>query len=233
MAKWTPGPDGCKMDRHGTSDIRVYLDSIRTLCQISQTRMEITRVDPYPNPEGRIDVHKRIPIGDQEVFGRGFMRRAGAMSLDGYDQVLDQLGRLKHVRRLLREGISPAIQGNLEQIMADMSISTLDNAPQGLEPARLDEPPGMASYYFVLGRQRFRRAVMTKMRFVGTAPTHAQEGDIFVIFPGAKIPYILREEEEGRSGLIGEGYVHGVMYGDFFLEEEGREVPSVGEFLLK
>ena len=63
---------------------------------------------------------------------------------------------------------------------------------------------------------------------VGLAPSHAQKGDVIVIFLGAKFPYVLRETDHGTYTFVGEAYVHGVMYGEF-IKKEVEVVPSTME----
>jgi hypothetical protein len=73
----------------------------------------------------------------------------------------------------------------------------------------------MQSYYNMMARQVSRRPFVTTKGYVGLAPNHVQEKDVVVIFQGGKFPYTLRKNDNGRYELIGETYLHGVMYGEF------------------
>jgi len=73
----------------------------------------------------------------------------------------------------------------------------------------------MISYYNMMAHQVSRRPFATQKGFVGLAPSHVQKGDVVVIFQGAKFPYTLRRNSNGTYRLVGETYLHGVMYGEF------------------
>ncbi|EPE35168.1 heterokaryon incompatibility protein [Glarea lozoyensis ATCC 20868] len=85
----------------------------------------------------------------------------------------------------------------------------------------------LRSYYNVMAQQVERKPFITCKGFVGLAPKHAEAGDIVVVFSGAKFPYVIRKCDDEKYVLIGEAFVHGVMYGEWI---EGREMK---EFVLK
>jgi hypothetical protein len=78
-----------------------------------------------------------------------------------------------------------------------------------------EKPITMISYYNMMARQVSRQPFITKNGFVGLAPGHAQTGDVVVILRGGKFPYTLRKNDDETYKLIGETYLHGVMYGEF------------------
>jgi hypothetical protein len=84
------------------------------------------------------------------------------------------------------------------------------------------------SYYIMMGQQVERKPFVTVKGFVGLAPKHAKERDIVVVFPGAKFPYVLRRCDDGMYVLVGEAFVHGIMYGEFMTKN-----PEMEEFVLK
>jgi hypothetical protein len=84
------------------------------------------------------------------------------------------------------------------------------------------------SYYTMMGQQVERKPFVTVKGFVGLAPKHVKEGDIIVVFPGARFPYVLRRCDDGMYLLVGETFVHGIMYGEFVTEQREME-----EFVLK
>ncbi|RYP51281.1 hypothetical protein DL768_003378 [Monosporascus sp. mg162] len=56
---------------------------------------------------------------------------------------------------------------------------------------------------------------LTKKGYMGLVPQGTAEGDVVVIFVGATVPHILRKTREGDGFLlVGETYVHGIMYGE-------------------
>lgn len=84
------------------------------------------------------------------------------------------------------------------------------------------------SYYIMMGQQIERRPFVTRKGFVGLAPKHVEEGDVIVIFPGARFPYVLRRCDDGTYVLAGETFVYGIMYGELVTEDREME-----EFVLK
>jgi hypothetical protein len=85
---------------------------------------------------------------------------------------------------------------------------------------QLDDKTGWQLPWFMFAMKNLhsRRPFTSMSGYVGLLPMHAQQGDKVVIFQGGKTPYILREKA-GVHELIGEAYVHGVMYGEFMTEE--------------
>jgi hypothetical protein len=49
---------------------------------------------------------------------------------------------------------------------------------------------------------------------IGWIPRAAQVGDKICIFSGGPAPFVIREEEGGCWKLIGDAYIHGIMYGE-------------------
>ncbi|KAH7350605.1 heterokaryon incompatibility protein-domain-containing protein [Rhexocercosporidium sp. MPI-PUGE-AT-0058] len=84
---------------------------------------------------------------------------------------------------------------------------------------RDDQKPRGMSYRNMLGWQRDRRPFLSENGYVGLAPLHAQIGDVIVVLENAKFPYILRVISDGIYNLVGEAYVHGIMYGEFLTEK--------------
>ncbi|KAG6362278.1 hypothetical protein INS49_010508 [Diaporthe citri] len=92
-------------------------------------------------------------------------------------------------------------------------------------PGVLD--PDVQRYAEALRRvTRRRRFFATKGGRIGLGPAHTKAGDTLAVAFYCPTPYVLRRragEGEGRWGLVGEAYVHGVMYGEALrLFSEGR-----------
>jgi hypothetical protein len=73
-----------------------------------------------------------------------------------------------------------------------------------------------------------RRAFLSKLGYVGLAPQTMVLGDAICIFAEAKFPYIIRKfpGDNQLFSLVGEAYVHGIMYGEFFQRGEFQTKPE-------
>ncbi|KAK8137441.1 hypothetical protein PG984_002934 [Apiospora sp. TS-2023a] len=77
-----------------------------------------------------------------------------------------------------------------------------------------------------------RRPVISEKGYLGWGPIDTKVGDLITVLHGAKIPFILRRNEEKANEavvskidctLMGEAYVHGLMYGEALKAvEEGK-----------
>ncbi|KAK4908245.1 hypothetical protein LTR49_022845 [Elasticomyces elasticus] len=61
---------------------------------------------------------------------------------------------------------------------------------------------------------RLRRVI------VGFGPLIAQSGDICYVFNSARVPFVVRAMESGKSRVLGEAYVHGFMHGELLDRSE-------------
>ena len=79
-----------------------------------------------------------------------------------------------------------------------------------------------ASHQWIVDALQFqhsRRAFITKSGWVGLGPSHMEPGDEVALLYGGKVPYALRKEQNGAHSMVGETFVHGIMYGEFFKTE--------------
>ncbi|KAM0209907.1 hypothetical protein ACHAQD_010926 [Fusarium lateritium] len=65
----------------------------------------------------------------------------------------------------------------------------------------------------------YRRLIRTDDGNIGYGPEMSQEGDTIVIFPGGKVPYVLRRVQDTVPGaprfqLLGDAFILGVMDGE-------------------
>jgi hypothetical protein len=72
-----------------------------------------------------------------------------------------------------------------------------------------------------------RRFVYTREGFIGLASPQTRPGDCIALFAGGKVPLVIRDAEgpEGNMVLwrvVGDAYVHGIMFGEGFLPEDQR-----------
>ncbi|RSL71752.1 hypothetical protein CEP53_001376 [Fusarium sp. AF-6] len=68
-----------------------------------------------------------------------------------------------------------------------------------------------------------RRFAGTDMGLTGYVPMRAKKGDLVVILYGADVPFVVRKEAGGRYSLVGECYMHGIMYGEALRISEIKE----------
>lgn len=66
-----------------------------------------------------------------------------------------------------------------------------------------------------------RRMIRTKKGYLGFAPAICQAGDFVGVFHGSKTPLVVRRDAHASKDvwiLVGDAYVHGVMYGELYDE---------------
>lgn len=86
----------------------------------------------------------------------------------------------------------------------------------------------IAYIYFLKKWQESRKYFRTRDGRVGLAPTTVQTNDIVCIFHGSHVPHIIRPGgQQGTWVIIGEAYVHGMMYG-----EAEQLSPPAEDFIL-
>lgn len=71
-----------------------------------------------------------------------------------------------------------------------------------------------------------RRIFRTHENYLGNGPKSARPGDQVWILAGAKIPFVLRPQENGKYVVVGDAYVHGIMHGEAF-EKQGFEFVNI------
>jgi hypothetical protein len=71
-----------------------------------------------------------------------------------------------------------------------------------------------------IGATRARRMARSGVGCLCLLPAAARAGDEIWLARGGRVPLVLRPKEGGRWELVGEAYVHGIMYGAGFREED-------------
>ncbi|KDN64253.1 putative heterokaryon incompatibility protein [Colletotrichum sublineola] len=109
-------------------------------------------------------------------------------------------------------------------------IGKLDSGMMTEMGIRMDDDIGWQQpwFMFALKNLHSRRPFLSASGYVGLAPMHVRPGDKIVIFLGGKTPYVIRKTDEGFYEMVGESYVHGIMYGEFMTD--GVEIR---EFMLR
>jgi hypothetical protein len=65
-----------------------------------------------------------------------------------------------------------------------------------------------------------RTFIITDNGYYGLAPWIAKKGDVCCILQGASVPFVLRRRDQSSYKFLGEGYIHGVMFGEAVREVE-------------
>jgi hypothetical protein len=84
------------------------------------------------------------------------------------------------------------------------------------------------NYAHLVIRMQARRPFISKTGYVGLAPHHVEDGDEICTFLGSNVAYIIRPIGDGEYNLVGETYVHGVMYGELMEND-----PPVRRYVLR
>ena len=89
-----------------------------------------------------------------------------------------------------------------------------------------------------------RKLVQTTNGYLGLAPEICRVGDVIAVLAGGKVPYVLRPvsdgEDDGPDGerlsaryfMLGDSYIHGIMYGEAVMDADGNDV-ELKEIILQ
>jgi len=69
-----------------------------------------------------------------------------------------------------------------------------------------------------------RRFITTSGGYMGLAPKQTQLDDQMYILEGCNVPVVLRRCQEGIYTLVGDCYIHGIMYGEAVIGVDGENV---------
>ena len=127
------------------------------------------------------------------------------------------------------EAVAGIFAENLVEFMEGFQRLKQANVLQdGLHSPRTTQGKDDDWYGQALKRLHSRRPFITLTGFVGLCPSVVEPGDEVCIFFGGKAPYVVRPQQNGTYSLVGEAYVHGIMYGEFL---KGNHVTKT--FVLK
>ncbi|KAF5540187.1 heterokaryon incompatibility (het-6OR allele) [Fusarium phyllophilum] len=78
-----------------------------------------------------------------------------------------------------------------------------------------------------------RRSIVTSDGQIGFGPEGAEQGDVIVVIPGGKVPYVLREVGDSGYGvrmyrLLGDAFINGVMAG----EKINSSIPELTSIII-
>ncbi|KAE9363365.1 HET-domain-containing protein [Stipitochalara longipes BDJ] len=71
----------------------------------------------------------------------------------------------------------------------------------------------------------FRRMIRTEKKgYIGLVSGDVRNGDEIWLLEGSKVPLIIRNQTEGYNQLIGDAYIHGIMYGEAFKIDDCKDL---------
>ncbi len=98
-----------------------------------------------------------------------------------------------------------------------LSDDQLQAARQTIRPngSATSDPANLHRLGLLLGSTMAQRQfAVTRGGYMALVPVDTAEGDVVCIFPGAKVPHVIRKAGNARFELVGEGYLHGFMDGE-------------------
>jgi hypothetical protein len=111
--------------------------------------------------------------------------------------------------------------------MTDLLLRTGEKTKRDKEELLSLLPKSMDFDRAFVGYTAGRKFGITQDLRMGMFPSTAQTGDIIFAPLGADVPFALRAAKDGQFTLVGECYVHGVMYGEI-AERPGWEMKVEG-----
>ena len=97
--------------------------------------------------------------------------------------------------------------------VAGVVRALVDNIPLDSMFHKTQRPRVQAAVQAVIRAGRARRFASTRMGLAGFVPMRAREGDVVVVLYGLNVPCVLRPGVDGKFELVGECYMHGLMWG--------------------
>jgi hypothetical protein len=90
---------------------------------------------------------------------------------------------------------------------------------QGLTISRGTPPDGVKRLQHGIGITSDKRILRTRIGYIDLGPRLCRAGDRIALFKGDRVPLVIRSYGDSWQ-LIGESYVHGIMYGEIFRRDE-------------
>ena len=208
---WRSGDVGSRLQPRLT---RGYLIDLQNIIWMAGERQKKLGKHIYPHSEGTAAL-VRMPVADQLQAGTSVTPEEKTEYLaGGYLGVMKDLdGNFVRDARMwiaFRASFGVTFEG----FPSAKDITVLQ--PTKDTVAEFNQKD---SYYNMMNRQTGTRPFVGDKGYMGLVPDLAEKGDVVVIFRGAKFPYVLRKKINGKHGgkyeLVGEAYVHGVMYGEY------------------
>ncbi|KAH8882092.1 hypothetical protein GQ53DRAFT_847849 [Thozetella sp. PMI_491] len=169
----------------------------------------------YPTGEKPADLVLRVPIGQARRPHRSSQLVTMIMDRDFLYDGKDALGNADEQDRSLQW--DPELPEVIASMLLDVDAHRYEDL--SIRKRRLYE-----RYWETVAEFAYRfhgTAFATTQRgYIGMVPYVTMPGDEIWVFPGAKVPFVLRKGPSGYQ-LIGECYIHGIMFG------ESRAFPGI------
>ncbi|KUJ21505.1 HET-domain-containing protein [Mollisia scopiformis] len=145
----------------------------------------------------------KLGVTGHEIYARVVDRKTAHFRIPIADQERSDGGHIRRATENSRDGYSWVNKPLLGILQT-----------QGIEEMNAISMKCM-KYLEAMRLQKSRRPFLSISGYVGLVPEFTEEGDVLVVFCGAKFPYVLRRNGDETYKFIGEAYVHGIMDGEF------------------
>jgi heterokaryon incompatibility protein (HET) len=186
---WTPDNSAANSLATG-----YFLKEAIAFCAKSDAKAD----DIYVNPADRQSAPYLVPVADRQPAIQNF----------SYDSFVS-------TRETFREGHA-RMMCICQRIQYYKDHPDTIITQEELRKNREDFNDDAANYVGTIRDIGSRKLLLSQRGYVGLGPISTQTGDLICIIAGGKFPYVLRKcSQTSRSfQLIGEAYVHGIMYGE-------------------
>jgi hypothetical protein len=169
----------------------------------------------YPTGETNLEILCRLSVCDRWKGDA----RAPKELLEGLKMwVTTEMAKCHHQKQQMRQILGPGYGRNISLVAK--------NIPKGYLPSK---DPQMQCYPFEFRHHslgQFSRAIRCRsMRgYMCQVPIGSEIGDKVVLIQGSEVPYVLRPSHDGTYHVMGNCYVHGIMYGEAWDESMVEDI---------
>ncbi|KAK3496050.1 hypothetical protein B0T13DRAFT_276689 [Neurospora crassa] len=168
----------------------------------------------YKTPARRQEALWRVPIGDIVEDGQDILsqRRAKAsLAIEYY-----QWRRTWELYQAIDCDITVPCWADCVDEAKDKKVTEWISHASGAD--------GGYCYHKAMQQMTGRRLYLTEQGYMGMGPSSMQPGDMVVVFPGARIPFVLRPTgEDNTFTYVGDVYCDGIMDGEITLRKERQD----------
>jgi hypothetical protein len=193
-----------------TTNIRINTREITSV--VDNLRALIGYLKNYPTGESCDELMLKLPIGDAKG---PYIQNEGSQDL---------LITYNSLTEPEEESWPSDLGEELSSISLDQNVTNFLQQPQHTRETFLKYFQTAEVFASRISNGTF---CVTKRGYAGLVPGDAEKGDEICVFDGGAVPFILRKSQlkKGvrRYTLIGECYIHGIMYGEALKFEDIKE----------